>query len=155
MSLIGETIYLANTICGMMTNLHVMCQAYTLWRWQSLLILESWINRLTGTGQISQLAYSSLWNGEASKHWLHSGPDDMNDGCCALILSFGVRLEVIYVVLAWMVCPHSPREMNTPPSELPPSTVARWSMYDLVLFIYFNLLLWCSYSASKVITSLL
>jgi len=32
--LVGGTIYLANTMCGMMTNLHVMCQAYTLWRWQ-------------------------------------------------------------------------------------------------------------------------
>ena len=30
MSLVGGTIYLANTICGMMTNLHVMCRAYSL-----------------------------------------------------------------------------------------------------------------------------
>ncbi len=33
MSLVGGTIYIANSICGMMTNLHVMCRAYTLWRW--------------------------------------------------------------------------------------------------------------------------
>src|SRR5436190_13420173 len=30
MSFVGGTIYLANTMCGMMTNLHVMCQAYSL-----------------------------------------------------------------------------------------------------------------------------
>ena len=30
MSLVGGTIYLANPISGMMTNLHVMCQAYPL-----------------------------------------------------------------------------------------------------------------------------
>ena len=34
MSLIDETIYLVNTICEMMTNLHMMCQVYTLWCWQ-------------------------------------------------------------------------------------------------------------------------
>ncbi len=35
MSLVNKTIYLANTMCEMMTNLHMMCQMYTLWHWHS------------------------------------------------------------------------------------------------------------------------
>ncbi len=33
--LVDKTIYLMNTMCEMMTNLHMMCQMYTFWCWHS------------------------------------------------------------------------------------------------------------------------